>query len=168
MVSFECGTHVMYKMKGVCLVDSLREMKLDGKVRTYYLLRPLADPKEEILVPIDSEVLLSQMHKTLTQTELCEAFTACAELPDLDFIPEMRPRAEHFKGLLLLPDRVTVLRLVRTLHTHRSELLSKGKRLCVSDAAVLERAEHLLASEIAHAFGESNEAARERLLSMLK
>ncbi len=168
MTSFECKEHVIYKMKGVCRIDCLKDIKLDGKTRTYYLLRPLADPKEEILVPIDSEVLLAQMHRTLTREEMLSAFEECASLPDLEWIPEMRPRGEHFKGLLLLPDRVTRLRLVRTLHTQRSELLAKGKRLCVSDAAVLERAEELIASEIAHVFDESKEAARSRLHAMLK
>ncbi len=168
MTSFECGTHVMYKMKGVCLVDCLREIKLDGVMRVYYLLRPLADPKEEILVPIDSEVLLAQMHKTLTREEMRAAFDACAAEPDLEWIPEMRPRGEHFKGLLLLSDRTVRLRLVRTLHTERSALAARGKRLCVSDSTILERAEALLVSEIAHIFEESASAARERLLSMLK
>ena len=167
-MTFDHGSYIIYKTKGACRIDDIRTEKLCGEVRTYYVLHPVRDAKEEILVPIDSEMLLAQMHPVLTTQEMDTVITACKDAPELDWIPEMRPRAERFKGLLLLPDRTLRLRLIRTIRAQRSALNAVGKKLCATDDAILQKAEALILDEFSILFHEDLAASANRLTDVCK
>ena len=142
------GTIFLYGENGVCRVEDIRRETFHGQEREYYVLKPVYNGSSTIHVPVDSPVLKERMRPILTQEEVLE-LAQCAPQQEAYWISNDAQRGEHFKEILSECNRLEILRMLKSVHLHRRELISNGRHLRAADENVMRRAEKIVREEVA-------------------
>ena len=95
-MNYEIGDHVMKTMTGVCIVDGITKLNLDGvkKDRLYYLLVPVNDPREKIYIPV--EATSAVLRKCMNQEETWKLIEAIPEIEGI-WIDNEKLREQKYK-----------------------------------------------------------------------
>lgn len=146
-MSFAIGKLLIYGSSGVCRLLDIREEKIAGETRRYYILEPFYDKNSTVYVPCDNEMLVSKMR------ELVEKNAAKALLVDDDgerteWVEGDKPRRERFSLIIDSGDRTQIIRLARTLTEKRRECESEGRKFHACDEHMLTRAHKVLCDEL--------------------
>lgn len=140
----EIGMRVIYRTDGICKIEDVREedFSSDGSSRRYYVLKPESNPGATFYVPVDNPRLTEQMQPLLSESEaksmlaLLDVDSPCE---DQAWITDSRARGEHFRSIMAAGDRVSWIRVVRTIAARRKYLYATGKKLPGADDAVLRK-----------------------------
>ncbi len=147
--SYRIGEHVSYSCNGVCLVADIRTDTPRGKEapKTFYILKPVADPGSTIFVPTTSETLLARMQRLPTQAEIDELILSTRGA-ELDWVEDRKVRMASFQAALKACELRELLRLVVCIYRHKHDLAGRGKKLSASDETTLRRAEGIIENEL--------------------
>lgn len=148
MKRFEKGDHVWYGLNGVCLVEDIRTDAMTGKkTGEFYVLKPVSQRGATVLVPVDSETLVSRMSPLPTREELdrCILFAKGRELA---WISDRKERGARFQQVLKRCDLQELLCMVGGIYHQRTHLARQGKKLPAFDESILRRAEDLIENEM--------------------
>jgi len=146
------GETLVYGSSGVCRVDDICVRECGNSKREYYVLQPVYDDRSTVYVPTDSEKLISHVKPLLSREEVEEMIASMPE-EGFEWIANDKERAETFRVLLEEGTRNDLVKLLRTLYLHKSELAERGKKLRSSDEAIMQRAQRLLYGELAWVLG---------------
>ena len=149
---YSVGEHVIYGTHGVCRIGEIKTMSFGPDSKEYYVLSPLSDPRSTIFVPVDSEILLSQMRPVLTREEIDDLIDSL-EPGSQDWIVNDSKRKEFFQTTLKSGDRLALLRMIDMLYIHQEEMRDQKKHFHVTDERFLREAEKLLHDEFAFVLG---------------
>ena len=146
---YQKGNYVSYSTNGICRIDDIRQEAGIGKEppKTYYILKPAADPGSTIFVPTTSPVLLAKMQKLPTREEVNAMILATLE-NNIPWEEDRKLRSAQFQVILKACDLKDLLRLVSCIYQKGQDLAARGKKLAASDEAVLRRAEGLIENEL--------------------
>ena len=145
---YQIGEMVLYGTEGVCRIAEMQEMKVSGKKKQYYVLKPVYREGATVFVPADNEQLLGRMRRVLSADELNQLLAeACAE--ELGWIEDANERKTEYQKILQSGDRCAVVRMIRVLYLRRQQLRSVGRQLRSGDDQLLREAEKLLNDEFA-------------------
>lgn len=146
---YHIGDHVSYSCNGVCLVADIRTESAKGKdaPKTFYILKPVADPGSTIFVPTTSETLLAKMQRLPTQAEIDQLIRSTRE-EEFTWVEDRKVRAASFQATIKACDLRELLQLVGCIYRKKQELASRGKKLAASDDATLRRAEGIVQNEL--------------------
>jgi len=142
------GDHVRYSCSGVCLVEDIRSDPSDTRGKTFYVLKPVADPGSTIFIPVDSDRLLAKMQPLPSREEI-DALILSADQDALPWEENRKLRAAQFQSIIKACDLRELLRLVRCIYHQQQLLTAAGKKLPASDDVILHRAESLIENELA-------------------
>lgn len=147
--AYSIGDYVSYTSSGVCRIEDIRQEPPAGKEepKTFYILKPLADPASTIFVPTTSPVLLAKM-KRLPSKEDADNMILTAKDRQMAWIDDRKLRAATYQSILKECDLKTLLDLVICIYQKQSALAAQGKRLATSDENTLRRAEGLIENEL--------------------
>ena len=147
--SYRKGDYVSYSCSGVCLIDDIRQEAGSGKEppKTFYILKPMADPSSTIFVPTTSPVLLAKMQRLPTREETDTLILSTQE-EEMVWTADRKLRAANFQAILKACDLKELLGLVICIYRKKGELTAQGKKLSASDESVLRRAEGLIENEL--------------------
>ena len=153
-LAYQKGDHVRYGTNGVCLIADVETMpSMDRRsIKTYYVLRPVAESGTKIFVPLDNPALLGKLHPVLTRDEINEAIRQSALQP-LEWPADRTRRLEGFKELLKEAEPFSLLQLCHCIHARRAALAAEGKHLSGSDETILKQAEKIVENEFAFSLG---------------
>ena len=132
------GDTIVYATTGVCVIDDIREQACTGEVHTYYVLQPVFDSSSKVFAPVGSSE--QKMRAVLTAGEADELVRTLPDAP-----------AEWIDNDSRSGYRSELVRLVKTLHTHRLELQQCGRKFHLADERMLRDAERVLFEELAYA-----------------
>lgn len=146
---YRIGDHVSYSCNGVCRVDDIRADSPTGKgePKTFYVLKPVADPGSTIFVPTGSAALLAKMQRLPTQEEIDRLILTTKE-DELVWVEDRKLRSASFQAIVKACDLRELLRLVGCIYRQKLVLAEKGKKLAASDETALRRAEGLIENEL--------------------
>lgn len=145
--AFRVGDHVSYACNGVCRVEDIRNDRVGDKEKTFYILKPVADPGSTIFVPVDSAPLLAKMQPLPSRTEI-DALIRSARADALVWEENRKLRAAQFQATIKACDLRELLRLTCCIYQRKQQLVSLGKKLPASDDTILHRAEALIENEL--------------------
>lgn len=148
ILMFKVNDTVLYSTQGVCKITEIMEKKIYGKKYEYFVLKPIFDEKSTIFVPLNNEGLLSKMKRVITPEEIHKLLSDASNA-DVEWIENNQERQGKYKTILSQGTRADVIRLIKVLHLHQTDLVSKGKKLHANDERVLKFAEKLLYDEFA-------------------
>lgn len=164
---YQIGETVLYGTEGVCRIGGTQEMKVGGKKKPYYVLKPVYREGATVFVPMDNDALLSKMRRVLSAEEIDAILRSAAE-EELLWIDDPNERKQEYSRILTCGDRRELVRLIRTLYLRRQELRAVGKHLRSGDDQLLRDAEKLLNDELALVLNIPQHEVPEYIRSLLE
>ena len=146
MNRYQKGDQVVYGVHGVCNIIDLETRNVDRKTVEYYVLEPSEQPGARFFVPTHNEAAVAKLRPVLTPNELDMLLRSEETDQDL-WTPDENQRKQRYRELLCGGDRAALVSMVRTLHKHRAEQLSVGRKFHLCDENFLRDAEKILNSE---------------------
>ena len=145
---YKTGDTVIYGTQGVCRIEGVQTKRIRGEYVDYLVLRPVYDKNSTVFVPKNNEKLLSKMRDILSADEI---YRIIKELPEEDpvWIEDDNIRKARYQEIIDEGDRSRIMRIIKTLYSHRKKQEEKGRRLHQADEYILKQAEKLLHNEFA-------------------
>ena len=149
---FNINDLVQYGVDGVCRITDITTRELRDRQIDYYVLKPVFNSNATLFVPLNNETLVSKMRYTMSADELScmirEAYSS-----ECEWIENDNDRQVRFKEIISGGNSPALVRLIKSLRTHRQEMISVGKKLHMADERFVKEAERLLNDEYAVALG---------------
>ena len=149
---FASGDRVVYGIHGVCQIRGTELRMIDRKKVEYFVLEPLEQPGASYFVPTQNPAALAKLQPVLTKAQL-EALLHSEEASKDTWIPDENLRKQRYRELINSGDRAALICMVRSLHKHKQEQLSAGKKFHLCDENFLRDAEKLLSAEFSLVLG---------------
>ncbi len=151
------GEHIVYKKHCVYEIVDIKEEKICGVKKTYYVLKSVYDDRAAVYVPTDSEVLVSQMTAPFTYDEAisCIDESKGAEVIWKEVTAE---RFRYFDELMeedLLPRIISAYFL---LSAQKEEALKARKKFFAHDERTMQAALKLICEAFAFSLGIRKDA----------
>lgn len=166
MSRFQTGALVVYGNLGVHEVEGVGLRRFcDESAREYYTLRPyFSDSHDRSYIPTEKEAAL----RPVTPAQQAEADLARIKAEKLPIPAGVQTAlAEHYQALLHTNDFYQYLTLFKELGQKQNQQQNRGRKINAMDAYFYQMVERVLREELAVAFGESQQEAVRRLLSIL-
>ena len=166
MSRFQAGALVVYGNLGVHEVEGVGLRRFcDESAREYYTLRPyFSDSHDRSYIPTEKEAAL----RPVTPAQQAEADLARIKAEKLPIPAGVQTAlAEHYQALLHTNDFYQYLTLFKELGQKQTQQQSRGRKINAMDTYFYQMVERVLREELAVAFGESQQEAGRRLLSVL-
>lgn len=142
------GETVLYAANGVCTVEEIREMDFGSGKTKYYILKPVSSNQNTFYIPADNQKMLSKIRKILTKDEVERII---GSMPDnkASWIEDDLARKEEYKKIIGSGDCEKLVKVIKSIHLHKTEIAENGKKLHLIDERMLKDAESLLYDEFA-------------------
>ena len=163
---FSTGEHVIYGTHGVCKITEITSMPFGNENREYYVLSPINEPKSTIFVPVDNELLLSQMRPVLTKKEIDDLLESVVP-GAVEWIVSDSERKAFCTSIIKSGDRMAMINMIEMLYNHQEEMKSQKKHFHVTDERFLRDAEKLLHDEFSFVLGISQSDVPDYISSRL-
>lgn len=143
---FKIHDYVSYSNNGVCVIDDIKNEIFNGVEKTYYVMRPIANQKLKIMIPVDNNCI--RMRHLVDSTEATNILNSFNENDDL-WISDKNQRNTLYQGLINNGDLFKIAKVVKTLKKREFSNAENDKTLSVADKNLLNSAEVILYSELA-------------------
>ena len=143
---FQVNDVIIYGTQGVCKITGTEEKTVNGKKKTYFVLKPVEDQGSTIFAPTDNALALKKMRRLLTKDEIHKLMDSMRS-EDAVWIANEAERKERYKGILAKGDHVELIRMIKAIYAHKKEREADGKRLHMSDERFFKDAEQILHNE---------------------
>lgn len=155
---FAINETVMYGANGVCTITEITTKKVGKESIEYYVLKPVGRDSSTLFVPTHNETLVKKMRYTLTKEQITDILNSAND-SESKWIDNKNERFDAFKAIVSEGECSQLLSLIRLIHNHESEQLSKGKKLHMADERFLKEAEKMVCSEFSLVLDVSQEEA---------
>jgi len=144
---FEKGEYVVYGTSGVCKVEDITTMNLEGisKEKLFYILSPLGQSGGRIFTPVDNQKTLMRPILSLE-----EARDLIKDIPQIEglWIVNDKQREETYRKCMRDCDCRGWIKIIKTLYLRKIERTAQGKKVTATDEKYLKLAENHLYSEL--------------------
>lgn len=148
------GDRVVYGAFGVMEIVDVVEQTFGGESKEYYVMREYSSQSSSLTyVPLDNELLLSQMKPLLTEEEIVEAIRLAKAAVPLEWVEDNRARSEKYKKMLSTADRALLLAMIETVYQTGLKREAEGKKNYIADENSMNRAIKLISTEFALVLG---------------
>lgn len=164
---FSIGDYMVYGINGVCLIEDICASPFDKKdTRTFYMLKPLgASAGSVIYTPTDNVQV--PMRPLMTRGEAEALIVQMPVIAPLE-IPMEKMRRDIYRQTMQSCNPVEYVRLIKTVHKRRAEMLEQHKRLSETDSDFERNAKISLYHELAVVLGVQYAEVEPYLLSRLQ
>ena len=148
------GDKVVYGAFGVMEIVDVTEETLGDVKKKYYVMKEFSSTSNSLTyVPLENEMLTSQMKPLLTKDEIVAVVKEAKVAPPLEWIEDNRARSEFYKKLLSTSDRLKLLLMIDAVYRTGVRREVEGKKNYIADENSMHRAEKLIATEFALVLG---------------
>ena len=144
---YQIGAYFLYGMHGVCQLISTEERKVDGRSVYYYVLEPIDNAESRFLVPQHNEKALAKLRPVLDKDQL-DVLLGSQDVREDGWIEDENQRKQYYRELIHSGDRTALLRMIHSLHEHKLQQESIGRKLHQCDDNFMRDAQRLLSSEL--------------------
>ncbi len=146
------GDYVVYKKRGIYIIDDIRKEKIAGEQKSYYVLKSVYDANVSVYVPLDNEELVSRMDKVLSSDEI-EHIIAKSHTVELKCCEDANEVKNYYEEIFADDDLSVVIALMKSLaEKKRVTSLSKG-RFAAADERALGNCQKILCEAFAFSLG---------------
>lgn len=148
------GDKVVYGAFGVMEIVDVTEETLGDVKKKYYVMKEFSSTSNSLTyVPLENEMLTSQMKPLLTKDEIVAVVKESKVAPPLEWIDDNRARSEFYKKLLSTSDRLKLLLMIDAVYRTGVRREVEGKKNYIADENSMRRAEKLIATEFSLVLG---------------
>ncbi|MBQ4093589.1 MAG: hypothetical protein IJC61_00950 [Oscillospiraceae bacterium] len=163
---YQVNDTVAYSSQGICTVSEICKRDIGGSMVDYYVLKPVADPRSTVYVPVNNERLVCRMRTVLCSEEAKQLLDALPAAESL-WVDDDNTRRERYRALLTEGAAADIAGIFKALLLRRRDLEALGRKLRSSDETFLKQTERLLCTECAEALGCAAEDVHCRLMADL-
>lgn len=163
---YQCGQQVIYGIHGVCKILGTELQTVNRKKVEYYVLEPVEQSGARFYIPVGNEAAVAKLRPVITREEL-DALLQSQKGSGNTWIPDENQRKQRYRDLICSGDRAALLAMVRTLHEHKAQQLSSGRKFHLCDENFLRDAEKLLSLEFSIVLGISQDKIPEYIKKAL-
>lgn len=144
---FEKGEYIVYGTSGVCKVEDITTMNLEGisKEKLFYMLSPLSQIGGRIFTPVDNQKTL--MRPILSREEAKDLIKDIPQIEGL-WIANDKQREATYRECMRGCDCRGWIKIIKTLYLRKMERTAQGKKVTATDEKYLKLAEEHLYSEL--------------------
>jgi CarD family transcriptional regulator len=139
-VKFKVGQVVVEPSAGICTVEGLSRMQIDGKTENFYIFQ---SGKARIMIP-ETQLPTRGIRKPMTSTQI-KKIMSLLKVPVTPQRDETQPPYLQYREVLRTGDPLKITRLMRELY-----ILDQGDELRGKEKDLLEYAKRLLCDEITY------------------
>lgn len=124
---FKEGDFIIYGSNGVCQVEHIGSMDLQGVPgdKMYYTLVPVYEEKSRLFTPVDNHKVV--MRPVISKQEACELIDHMQEMQVFE-IQNEKNRDTVFKEALKTGDCEELVRVIKTIYEKKQERKAQGKK----------------------------------------
>ena len=149
---FEKGDYMVYGTTGVCQVEEITELKMQGSsdAKLYYVLRPCFQKGNTIFTPINNEKIV--MRGVMSKAEAEELV---ARIPEIEVFRETddKEREKQYKEAIKSGNSGEWIRIIKTCYLRSRKREAEGKRATTVDERYFRAAEEHLYAELSVTLG---------------
>lgn len=138
---------VVYGGEGVFKIADIELMSfsVNEEKREYYILESISNKSSRLFIPVDNSLLCNRIKPVISYSELIKLLNTVSE--PFEWLEDNKLRGKAYKDAINEYDRVTLIKIIKCLHS-----IKTGKNLSVSrlysvDEEALRRISHSLFSE---------------------
>lgn len=164
---FDVGEFVVYGNEGVCKVDQVGPINMDGarKERIYYTLVPVYSKGSKVFTPVDNcNIIIRPIITEDEANKLIENITSIDAL----WVNDDKKREESYKSAIKQCDVREYVRIIKSLYEKKQIRIAEGKKTSTSDDRYLKLAENFLYGELAVALGIEREEVEEYITKKIE
>lgn len=145
---FGIGEYIIYGMNGVCRVEEIGPMSLNGvdSDRIYYTLLPLYTKGSRMYTPVDNQKVI--MRPVISEQEVCQLIDDIQNIEEIDVTDDKR-RELAYKEAVKSCDCRELIRIINTTRKRKKERIAQGKKISACDERYLKQAQDTLYGEFA-------------------
>ncbi len=142
----------MYGVHGICRVADVEQRMVDRKSVRYLVLEPRDQSGSRFLVPSENPNAMAKLRPVLSAAQV-EELLASPEVRQDGWIADENRRKQYYRDVIGSGDRAALLRMVNTLHNHKTAQQAAGRKVHICDENFLRDAQRLLSTEFSQALG---------------
>lgn len=149
-MEFGIGDSVVYGGNGVCKITEIKDMSFFNEApKKYYVLEPMyVKNASTMYVPLDNEVMVSKMQNVINRDEAMKLIMLLSDCKT-EWIEDRNARKNAFNSTIARGSREEIMRVIKTILNHQSEITKEGKRLNMQDEKALNDAMNRINCEFA-------------------
>ena len=146
---FSVNEYVIYGIYGVCKIIDIVEREICGRRGKFYVLKPVFEDKATVYIPVSNPELTAKMRRILSAEEIHKLIRNISSTK-IVWIENEQDRKKEYSRILSGGDRSELILMIKSIYTHRQELLERKKKLHICDENFMKDAEKILYEEFAH------------------
>lgn len=146
------GDTVVYRKQGTYRVTDIKEQKIAGIKKEYYILTSVYDSNSSVYVPVDSQNLTSMMESVLTKEEI-DTIIRNSENNRMIWIENTAERAEYLDEVIHSGDLSQVLSLLMMFILRKESSDKKPIRTFARDEKAFAAAQKAVLEAFAYPLG---------------
>lgn len=156
----------MHPSAGVCNIEDIREEKLTGQKRTYYIMHPVSDNNgtTTIYVPVDTDKV--HLRKLMGKDEIISIIKH-STTENIEWIDNTNLRKAAYSEILRSDNTSRIIALITVLHTKKEHTTKAGKKFSAFDDKILHDAEKKIHQEFSHALSMQEEEIPKFIITQL-
>ncbi len=163
---FEINDYVIYGNKGVCKIDSIGTLDMNGidKERLYYTLSYIFEKKGQLFSPVDSTKVI--MRHVIKREAIADLIKTIPSIPPLLSLTA-KAHESIYKDALRTCDIQKMIQLIKTIYPRQQYRISQAKKINQVEERYLRSAEEFLYGEIAIVMHTEKEAVPSYFMEQL-
>ena len=151
---YSIGEKIVYGAMGVMEIVDITEQTIGDVARKYYVMKEYTSPTASLTyVPVDNEMLTSQLKPLLTREEIVATIREAKATQPIAWIEENRARSEAYKRILATADRVQLLAMIRMVYETGLRREAEGKKNFIADENIMRKAQKNITAEFSLVLG---------------
>lgn len=149
---FKVGEYIVYGMNGVCRVEDIGVMDLNGvdSDKEYYTLSPLYTKGSKVYTPVDNQKVT--MRLVVSKEKAYELIDNMQSVDEIEVEDDKRLELAY-KDAIKSCECVEWIRIMNTVTKRRQERIAQGKKMSACDERYLKAAQDHLYGELAISLG---------------
>lgn len=164
---FEVGDYIIYGSLGVCKVEKIGPMDLDGvpKDKKFYTLSNVYTKGSKVFTPVENNKVF--MRAVISKEEACELVDHLNEIDSI-LVPDEKHREEIYKEAMKSCDCKEWVRIIKTLYEKKQSRIAEGKKVSTSDDKYLKMAQENLYGELSISLQMEKDQVEEYIVSRVE
>lgn len=150
--SHSIGDTVVYRKQGIYVISDIKEQKIGGVRKNYYVLSSVYDKNATVYVPVDSEALTVQMEHVLSKDEI-HAIIDKSEDNGVTWVENTTERAVYFDEIVRSGDLAKILAVLKMFILRKENKELKPLRTFARDEKAFAAAQKAVTEAFAYPLG---------------
>lgn len=158
---YSIGDCVVYSNNGICRVEDIVMMNMQGDDKKYYLLIPINEKASKIYLPIDNTA--GRIRMAMNKEQAMQLADSIGKIEEIH-IRNDKEREAIYRDAYMSNDICKVISVLKAIFRRKAERQKNGKKSTVIDDKYFDLLKEQLYGELAYALGVEKEELEQIIL----